>query len=186
MQPIQRFTPYEQLLVLPDNLVGEIINSQVYTQPRPSGPHANVSSALGGELWRPYQKGRGGPGGWWLLDEPEIHFIRDLEVLVPDLAGWRRETMPNLPKDQRFEVVPDWICEVLSPSTESKDRKLKMPLYAKYGVHYAWLVDPLEKTFEVFELVDKQWSTLDIYRGEEKVSAPPFKEVTIRLTDLWY
>jgi len=94
--------PYEQLLNLPENLVGEIIGGQLHTQPRPAGPHALAASSIGGELYSPFQKGRGGPGGWWLIDEPEIHFVRDVEVLVPDLAGWRRERMPCLPLDHRL------------------------------------------------------------------------------------
>jgi Uma2 family endonuclease len=118
--------PYDQLLNLPEHLVGEIIGGQLHTQPRPAGPHALASSSIGGELYSPFQKGRGGPGGWWIIDEPEIHFVRDVEVLVPELAGWRRERMPSLPLDHRFEVVPDWVCEVLSPSTHKKDRILKM------------------------------------------------------------
>ena len=99
--------PYTELLNLPENLVGEIIAGELYTQPRPAGPHALAASSIGGELYSPYHKGRGGPGGWWIIDEPEIHFVRDLEILVPDLAGWRRERMPSLPQDHRFEVVPD-------------------------------------------------------------------------------
>ena len=137
--------PYEQLLNLPDNLVGEIIGGQLHTQPRPAGPHALAASSIGGELYSPFQKGRGGPGGWWIIDEPEIHFVRDVEVLVPDLAGWRRERMPSLPLDHRFEVVPDWVCEVLSPSTHKKDRILKMKVYGHHGVAYLWLVSAGEK-----------------------------------------
>ncbi|MEY2681233.1 MAG: hypothetical protein RL661_1464, partial [Pseudomonadota bacterium] len=121
--------PYEQLLNLPENLVGEIIGGQLHTQPRPAGPHALAASSIGGELYSPFQKGRGGPGGWWIIDEPEIHFVRDVEVLVPDLAGWRRERMPSLPLDHRFETVPDLVCEVLSPSTHKNDRVLKMRVY---------------------------------------------------------
>jgi Uma2 family endonuclease len=107
---------YAQLLALPENLVGEIINGQLYAQPRPAGPHALVCSSLEIDVGSAYQKGRGGPGGWWILVEPEVHFIRDIEVLVPDLAGWRRERMPRLPEDHRFEVAPDWVCEVLPPA----------------------------------------------------------------------
>jgi Uma2 family endonuclease len=105
----------------------------------------------------PFDRGRGGPGGWRILVEPEIHFVRDREVCVSDLAGWRRERLAELPRDQRFDVVPDWVCEILSPSTESKDREIKMPIYARYGVPFAWLIDPLKRKVEAFLLSDGDW-----------------------------
>ena len=117
--------------------------------------------------------------------EPEVHFIRDVEVVVPDLAGWRRERMPTIPRDHRFEVVPDWVCEILSPSTAQKDRTLKLPLYARYGVAYAWLVDPLARTLEAFELRDGRWVLLGAIREDDPVCFPPFAAVTFSLTDLW-
>nr|WP_323696766.1 Uma2 family endonuclease [Thiorhodovibrio litoralis] len=130
---------YEQLEVLPEGLTGEILNGQLHTQPRPSGPHAYTESMLAGDLIPAYgQGGRDGSGGWWILIEPEIHFVRDREVAVPDLAGWRRKRMPKIPDGHCFGVVPDWICEILSPSTASKDREIKLPLYAHYGVACWW------------------------------------------------
>jgi len=117
MQPALQPTLYESLEALPEGVTGEILNGQLHTHPRPSGAYVNVGSMLGAELICPFRKGNGGPGGWWVIDEPEIHFVRNVEVAVPDLAGWRRERMPYFPEDQRFEVVPDWICEILSPST---------------------------------------------------------------------
>jgi Uncharacterized protein conserved in cyanobacteria len=119
------------------------------------------------------------------LTEPEIHFVRDTEVAVPDLAGWRRERMPILPKDHRFEVVPDWVCEVLSPSTAQKDRALKLPLYARFGVPHAWLVDPLARTLEAFELRDGLWSLTGVFKDEDTVAAPPFAAVPFDLAVLW-
>ena len=106
-------------------------------------------------------------------------------VVVPDLAGWRRERMPAIPRDHRFEVVPDWVCEILSPSTAQKDRVLKLPLYARYGVAYAWLVDPLARTLEVFELSEGKWVLLGAIREDEPVCFPPFAAVTFALADLW-
>jgi Uma2 family endonuclease len=176
---------YEQLMQLPENLVGEIINGQLYTQPRPAGPHALATATLGMEIGSAYHKGRGGPGGWWILDEPELHFVRDTEVLVPDLAGWRRERLPTLPLDQRFEVTPDWVCEVLSPGTAKKDRVTKMPVYARYGVPYLWLVDPLARTLEAFLLEQGRWVVTGLYSDQTEVSIPPFQELTLPLTDLW-
>jgi Uma2 family endonuclease len=176
---------YEQLLKLPENLAGEIINGRLYTQPRPAGPHALVCSELQIEIGSAYHKGRGGPGGWWILVEPELHFVRDTEVLVPDIAGWRRERMPLIPRDQRFEVVPDWVCEVLSPSTAKKDRVEKMPVYARYGVSSLWLVDPLARTLETYTLENGRWMVHGLYGDETEVNIPPFTDIPLALTDLW-
>ena len=181
----QDFTLYDQLLALPENIVGEIINSQLYTQPRPSGRHTLAHSELMMELGDPFHRGRGGPGGWWILTEPELHFIRDTEVVVPDLAGWRRERMPNLPDDHRFDIVPDWVCEILSPSTGRKDRALKMPMYARFGVKHLWLIDPLVHTLEAFELREGRWSLVEIFKDEETVIAPPFAAAPFSLAVLW-
>jgi Uma2 family endonuclease len=176
---------YEQLEALPEGLTGEILDGQLHVQPRPAWPHAVAASGLGYELIGPFQRGRGGPGGWWILDEPELHFIRDAEVDVPDLAGWRRERMLNHPPVHRIEVVPDWVCEVLSPSTESKDRNIKMPIYAKFGVPYAWLLDPLAHTLEAYALEGGAWREIGRFAGAALVCVAPFAAVTIDLGDLW-
>ena len=126
-------TLYEALEALPEGVTGEIIDGRLYATPRPSGRHGLATSNIGADLVNPYSRGRGGPGGWWIIDEPEVHFVRDVELAVPDLAGWRRRRMPSVPDDQRFEVVPDWVCEVASKSTASYDRNVKMPLYARHG-----------------------------------------------------
>jgi Uma2 family endonuclease len=114
--------------------------------PRPASLHARAASSLGGELYGPFDRGRGGPGGWIILDEPELHLHGDM--LVPDLAGWRRERMPELPDASAFELAPDWVFEVLSPSTAATDRAEKMPIYAREQVGQLWLVDPIAKTLE--------------------------------------
>ena len=176
---------YEQLEALPEGLTGEILDGQLYAQPRPSGPHGLASSSLGYELLGPFQRGRGGPGGWWIIDEPELHFVQDAEVDVPDLAGWRRERMPLLPEGHRYTVVPDWVCEVLSPSSESRDRKVKMPIYARFGVAYTWLVDPLARTLEAYALDTGSWREIGRFAGSERVSVAPFDAVTINLAGLW-
>ena len=185
MQPARHPGLYGQLLELPEELTGELIGGQLHTQPRPAGPHAVAASRLGADIEGPYGRGRGGPGGWWIIDEPEVHFVRDTEVLVPDIAGWRRERMPNIPREQRFEVVPDWVCEVLSAGTESKDRKIKMPLYARYRVPYAWLVDPLDRVLEACALEGDAWKAVGHFQGEEKVSVPPFEDIVIVLAERW-
>ena len=178
-------TPYEQLQALPEGLTGEILNGQLYTQPRPSGPHGRVSVGLDRRIGRGYDDGDGGPGGWWILVEPEVHFVRDQEVAVPDLAGWRRERMPRIPDDHRFEVVPDWTCEILSPSTASKDREIKLPLYAHYGVADAWLVDPKPRTLEAYGLEHGAWRLLLEAADDAVVQVPPFSELDLRLAALW-
>jgi Uma2 family endonuclease len=108
---------YADLEALPANQIGEIVRGVLYANPRPATLHARASSSLGGELYGPFDRGRGGPGGWIFLDEPELHFGED--VVVPDLAGWRRERLPELPQTTFLTLPPDWLCEVLSASTAS-------------------------------------------------------------------
>src|SRR5512140_1280868 len=141
---------YEDLLKVPDNLVAEIVDDHLYVSPRPGSIHARFTSAVGMDIGSAYDRGRGGPGGWWLLFEPELHLGRNL--LVPDLAGWRRERLPRLPTGHIFDIAPDWICEVHSPSTRQLDIRRKMPVYAAHEVANAWLVDPEARTMEVFRL----------------------------------
>ena len=176
---------YGQLSALPENLVGEIVNGRLHTRPRPSGPHAVAESSLGDELIGPYQKGKGGPGGWWIIIEPEVHFVLNEVVTVPDLAGWRRARMPRPPEGHRFEVIPDWVCEILSSSTEKFDRTEKMPLYAQYGVRYFWVINPVEKTLEAYELIEDRWTLMGVFKDEQVVQIAPFQEVAIALPDLW-
>jgi len=176
---------YEQLESLPEGLTGQIIDGQLHAHPRPNAPHGLAASSLGYELIGPFQRGRGGPGGWWIIDEPELHFLRDTEVHVPDLAGWRQERMPLLPDGHRYSVVPDWVCEVLSKSTASLDREVKMPIYAKFGVAYAWLIDPEAHTLEAYALEGGVWREIGRFADTDRVSVVPFDAVTIDLGDLW-
>jgi Uma2 family endonuclease len=182
-QAVKQSDVYQDLLNLPENIIGEIINGELHTQPRPAPRHALASSSLGGELDGPYFKGRGGPGGWWIIDEPEIHLGDD--VLVPDIAGWKKERMPKLPETAFFDVSPEWICEVLSQNTVRKDRIFKMPLYAKYGVQHIWLLDPLAKTLEVYQLETQYWKLIGTFSGNDNVSILPFQEINIELSFLW-
>jgi Uma2 family endonuclease len=184
MQPACKPTLYEQLESLPEGLTGEILNGQLYAQPRPSGPHGRASVVLDRVIGRYYDDGEG-PGGWWLFVEPEVHFIRDTEVAVPDLAGWRRARMPRIPEDHRFEVTPDWVCEILSPSTASKDREIKMPMYAHRRVPYAWLVDPKHRTLEAYALSDGQWRLLADASGQDIITVAPFEALQLDLGSLW-
>lgn len=185
IKPLNLTSLYEQLLALPENLTGEIFGGELYTQPRPTGRHVNAELGLGSTLRIPFHKGQGGPGGWWIEAEPEIHFVRDTVVVVPDLAGWRRERMPNIPEDHRFEVVPDWVCEILSPSTAQKDRARKLPLYAEYQIPHAWLVDPLARTLEAFALREEGWLLIATLKDDDPVRVPPFDAISFSLADLW-
>lgn len=178
-EPVRSGSLYDAIENLPEGVVGEIIDGQVHTHPRPAGRHGDAASVLLIDLGGPFYRGRGGPGGWRLIAEPEVHFQRDAEVLVPDIAGWRRERLPEVPDDQRFEVVPDWVCEVLSPSIEATDRAQKMRVYARYGVPHAWLVDPREKSVEAYALAADGWQPLRTVRGESAIEVAPFAEVPI-------
>lgn len=174
---------YQQLEALPENLVGEIINGTLHATPRPSGSQGRAASALGTDIGTPYDRGKGGPRGWWIIDEPELH--PDEQVLVPDIAGWRHETLPSIPQDHRFTVPPDWVCEVLSPSTGKTDRIEKMPIYASHKVEYQWLLDPLAKTLETFVLKDGQWTLSGSFKDDDKVSLKPFESVELDFSELW-
>ena len=174
---------YAVIEALPEGYTGEIVAGQLYVQPRPAARHIRLASRLGSKLETPFDEGDGGPGGWWILDEPEVHFVLDAEVAVPDIAGWRRERMPELPDGHRFETPPDWLCEVASPSSAVLDRGDKMRTYGRFGVRHVWLVDPLARTVEAFVNEDGEggWHEAGTARGDEAVCLPPFEAVSFRL-----
>jgi len=174
---------YDDLLALPPNLVGEILDGELVVSPRPASLHARAASRLGMDIGGPFDRGRGGPGGWVILDEPELHIVG--QVMVPDLAGWRRERMPEMPDVSFFELAPDWICEVLSPATATIDRSRKMRHYADAGVGHLWLVDPRVKTIEVYRLDGSGWRVVETYAGEVGVRAEPFDAIELDLGSLW-
>lgn len=149
----------------------------------PAWPQQNWTG--GSALLPPFHRGTNGHGGWWILPEPEIHFVRDTVVTVSDLADWRRERMPELPDDHRFVVVPDWACEILSPVTAKKDHVRKLPLYAEYRAAHAWLVDPIARTLEAFALSSERWLLIAALQDDDPVCVPPFDAVTLSLGDLW-
>jgi len=181
--PAPRRATYADLLSVPDHLIGEIIDGELVTQPRPAAPHSRASSRLGIEIGGPFDRGKGGPGGWIILDEPELHLHGD--ALVPDLAGWRRERMPELPEVAAFELAPDWVCEVLSESTQRRDRIQKMSMYARERVAHLWLVDPKLQTLEVYELQGSAWLRRQVAEASEKLCAIPFDAVELDLALLW-
>ncbi len=181
--PRKRPATYEDILALPPHVTGQIVDGELFATPRPANPHATASSTLGMDIGGAYQRGRGGPGGWWIVFEPEIHLGRN--VLVPDLAGWRRSRFPAIPATAFFTLAPDWVCEVLSPSTASFDRVKKMRVFAAEGVGHAWLVDPGARTLEVYRLAEGRWVLLSAHEETEVVRAEPFEELEIVLSDLW-
>jgi Uma2 family endonuclease len=185
-EPAKRRASYEDVLAAPPHKVAEIIDGELVLSPRPAAPHAAAATALGEELGPPFKRGRGGPGGWINLDEPELHLDRN--VLVPDLGGWRRETMGAIANEPYFTVRPDWVCEVISPATERYDRGDKIALYAAAGVAHAWLVNPLQRTLEVLQLspaTPRQWLTLGVFRDDARVRAAPFEAFELELAILW-
>lgn len=183
-QRVDRMASYEDLLALPEHVIGQIVRGVLHAHPRPAPRHAQAATTLGEELGPPFKRGRGGPGGWLILDEPEVHLAAD--VVVPDLAGWRRERMPEMPVDKAYFVLaPDWVCEVLSPSTAPLDRGDKLKVYAREGVGHVWFVDPDAQTLEVLALEERGYLVFDVFSGDAKVRAAPFEAIELDLGLLW-
>ncbi|WP_241758639.1 Uma2 family endonuclease [Pyxidicoccus parkwayensis] len=179
----KRRATYADIEALPENMVGQIIDGELIAMSRPASPHSVAHTVIQGLLVTAFQVGQRAPGGWWIVDEPELHFGED--VLVPDVGGWRRERMPQMRRVPFFTLAPDWVCEVLSPSTASLDRKRKREIYAREGVEYVWLVDPAKRTLEVFRRREEQWVALGTYSGEARIRAEPFEAMELDLGALW-
>ena len=179
-----RRASYEDLESVPPHRVGEIVGGELYVSPRPAVPHARVTARLLQDIG-PFDDAPGGekPGGWVILNEPELHLGGD--ALVPDLAGWRRERLPELPQTAAITLAPDWVCEVISPSTEALDRARKMGAYAREGVKHLWFVDPRPRLLEVYRLEQGRWSCLGAHEGDARVRAEPFEAVELQLRRLW-
>lgn len=179
----RRPATYADIEALPDNMVGQIAFGVLHAQPRPRPRHATIKHEVQVELGPPFGRGRGGPGGWLFASEPELHL--GAHVLVPDIAAWRRERMPRLPETPYFETPPDWVCEVLSPTTMRLDRTDKLAVYAEFGIPHAWYLNPDAKTLEVFELSGGRWFIAATFKEAEPVTAPPFEAHTFALDVLW-
>lgn len=185
MNPARKRATYADLLQAPERFVAEIIDGELTTAPRPSFPHARAVSIISRQL-DPFDRETGGPdgpGGWWILFEPEVHLGAD--ILVPDIAGWRRARMPVLEDVPYSELAPDWVCEVVSPGTGRSDRVLKMPIYAREQVGHLWLVDPGLRTLEVYRLEAQRWVVLSTHGGNEMIRAEPFAAIEIDLGRWW-
>jgi len=182
----RRRTTYDDLCKVPQYKVAEIINGELIVSPRPASPHARAASAVGSDLFGAFDGPPGsarGPGGWWILVEPELHFGED--VLVPDIAGWRRQRMPLLPNVAAFTEVPDWVCEVVSASTAQTDRAHKTRIYAREQVGHLWMVDPLARTLEVYRLEGGRWVVASTHGGAERACAEPFQAVELDIGRWW-
>jgi Uma2 family endonuclease len=183
MRPREREATYDDILALPEHLVGEIVEGELFVSPRPASPHAFAVTVLISWLYRYFGGGGDGPAGWWFLVEPELHL--DDDVLVPDIAGWRRTRMPVLPSVSFFTLEPDWVCEAVSPKTTRIDRFRKLPRYAHHGVPYAWILDPLAYGVEIYRLEGERFSLIATHEGETTVYAEPFEAVGLDLATLW-
>ncbi len=169
---------------LPPHIVGEIVGGVLHTQARPASRHGLAAGRLFRDLGGPFEDGIDGPGGWVFLFEPELH-LGD-EIVVPDVAGWRVARLTPFPDTAFISIAPDWVAEVLSPSTQRFDRTKKLPVYATFGVGHCWLVDPIAKTLEVLELAaNGKWQIASSHADASAVSAPPFEAKSIDLARLW-
>jgi Uma2 family endonuclease len=184
MSGARRRATYEDLAKVPEPLVAELIDGDLVTSPRPAFRHALVTSALGMALGPVHgPPGRTQPGGWWILDEPELHLGED--VLVPDLAGWRLERMPLVADVTACREPPDWVCEVISPTTGYLDRTRKMPVYARAAVPHLWLIDPGARTLEAYRLDGSRWVVVATHGGSATVRVEPFADLDVDLRRLW-
>jgi len=179
-----RKATYEDLVQVPDHLVAEIIDGVLYAQPRPAVRHSNASGALMILVGGPFHLGSGGPGGWRILDEPELHLRED--IVVPDIAGWNLEHTGDIPDAAFVDVAPDWVCEVLSPRTQKLDRTRKMGIYAREGVQHVWLVDPADRVLEIYRLDEGLWAPAAVFHDNAVVRAEPFDAIQIKLAALWW
>lgn len=174
---------YEDLVAAPPDKIAELLEGELFLSPGPAPRHSRTASALTSDLHDAFDRGRSGPGGWWILFEPELHHGDD--VLVPDIAGWRRVRLATIPEIPWFETPPDWICEIVSPSTERVDRTRKLPLYAAFGVELAWIVEPALRTIEILRRTSTGFALVGAHFGDTMINAQPFEAVTIELGRIW-
>jgi Uma2 family endonuclease len=182
-QPARPRATYADVLAAPSHMVAEILGGELHLSPHPAIPHAAALTALGGVLGPPFKRGRGGPGGWLQLNKPELHLGED--IVVPDRCGWRRERLPALPNAAFVTLAPDWVCEVLSPSTAKLDRSEKLRIYARERVAHVWLIDPTLRTLEVLALDGESWRLLAVHHDDARVRAQPFEVFELDLSVLW-
>jgi Uma2 family endonuclease len=171
------------LELAPPHRIAEIIDGELIVRRVPPPIESAAATALSAEIGVAYRFGRGKPGGWVLLNKPEVHLAE--HVLVPDLAAWRQDRLMPLPETPYVKITPDWVCEVLSPETAGNDRGRKPWIYAEAGVGHLWLLDPRVRLLETFALADGKWKLLETFTDTDEVSAPPFDAVSFSLDVLW-
>lgn len=180
----KKVATYQDVLDAPEGMNAEIIHGELVLSPRPKTVHIKSASGLGVFIGGAFEYGIGGPGGWWILDEPEVHLGKD--IVIPDLAGWRTERMPELPDVAYLELAPDWACELLSPSTRRRDLIEKRAIYAREGIPFLWYLDPAAKILEAFRLdVDGHWKLIGAWAGDDRARIPPFEAIELDLRLLW-
>lgn len=184
MQPARKPPTLADIDALPSGVKGEIIEGVLYTMTRPRGPHQSTAMIIGSDINGPFQRGKGGPGGWWILGEPGIELPNTPEI-APDIAGWRKERLPQLPADSAITVVPDWVCEILSPTTRRHNVLVKKPYYAKIGVRHVWIVDLSARTVAASRLQDGLWVELGTWGDEKDARIEPFVEVALDISSWW-
>lgn len=184
MDPARKRPTLADLEALPPGIKGEIIEGVLYTMTRPRAAHQDVCASVAEALRAPFHHERGGPGGWWILPEPGIELPNTPEI-SPDVAGWKRTTMPSLPKDEAIKIVPDWVCEILSPSTRRHDLLIKRPYYAKIGVQHHWVIDLEAKTLSASRNDKGQWVEIGAFGDEREVKIAPFDAVPIDVAAWW-
>lgn len=176
---------WEDLLATPnDGITYEIIQGVIESVPRPLPSHGLAQFLLASELGLPFHRGRGGPGGWWPIIEPEVRLARH-EIVVPDVAGWRRKRMPEFPETRPIDIVPDWVCEVLSPSNRKRDRVVKADIYLRSGVSFFWIIDVEERTLEAFNSQEKKWVLLGAWTDGDRPRVPPFEAIELDVEGLF-
>lgn len=174
---------YDDIRQLPQGMNGELVDGELFATSRPAMGHAHLATILTSELHGPFDRGKGGPGGWWIFREPELHFGPN--VVIPDLAGWRRERLPKMRDVPYMELAPDWICEITSRSTANFDRGKKLPVYLQAGVAYAWLVDPLNRSIEALRREADRWVVIGNFPGDTPARIEPFEAHELDLRTLW-
>lgn len=182
-QPIIEGACYEDIKDLAPELIGELLAGDLFTRRRPSNREAVFSSSLGMDIGAAFHRGRGGPGGWIVIDKPELHLGED--VVVPDIAGWRRERLPQVPDEAHFSLAPDWVCEVISPSTARRERTVNLGIYLREKVKHYWIVDVRAQTLEILRLDGEGYRLVGVLAGDAKVRAEPFDAIELDLGELW-
>lgn len=191
-EPAPRIATYEDVINAPDGMTAELIGGELHVSPRPASDHAITGAAILRDISDAFGRRRGGagPGGWWIIPEPELHLERPsgrVEVVVPDVSGWRRERMPAVPRTPAFEMPPDWVCEVLSQGARNlrRDRILKPDVYATDGIPHLWIVDPVGETLEVFRLQGAVYARVQAFAGDVRVHAEPFEALELDIGGWW-